>query len=204
MDWHQPTPTLILLDCQQGHFHTSGEQGNDITDTVRHIERSLTAARYCGWNVMHSQLRHAPSNRVRVHAPEDAPIEGLRPRACEAVSTRCELSAFSDPMFEQMLARSSDGPVFLVGFSLAFSILATTYDASARGCHLTLVEEAVGSAPLGQQSTASVRNFLFDLINQLCGTMRWCEVQDTWMKPGLSQSTPNWGIHDEHFRQQGL
>lgn len=204
MAWQQPTPTLILLDCQRSHFHTDGELTFDHTATIRYIERALTTARYCGWNVMHSQLRQAPTNRIRAHAPANAPIEQLRPRASEAVSTRSELSAFSDPMFEQMLARNSDGPVFLVGFSLAFSILATMYDASARGRHLSLVEEAAGSAPLGQQSADDVRDFIFDLINQLSGTVRWCEVQHAWMKPGPSNPTPKWGIHDEQNRQQGL
>jgi nicotinamidase-related amidase len=204
MDRYQPTPTLVLLDCQQVHFHTTGEHVVDHAETVRHIERALTTARYCGWNVVHSQLRQQSSPPVRERRSGATPIDGLRPRASEAVSTRSQLSAFSDPMFEPMLSRSEDGPVFLVGFSLAFSVLATMYEASARNQRLSLVEEAIGCTPLGHQSVADVRNFLFGLINQLTGTVRWSEVQHAWVKPAPSISTSKWGIHDEYFRQQNI
>jgi nicotinamidase-related amidase len=202
MDTLQNTPTLVLLDCQKIHFHEAGEHAVDHADTVRHIERVLTTARYCGWSVVHSQLRPQPGLSPGSRSTGSIPIDGLRPRASEAVFTRSQLSAFSDPMFEQTLTRGNQGPVFMVGFSLAFSVLATIYEASARHLHLTLVEEAIGCAPLGHQSPAAVRSFLFSLINQLAGTVGWSEVHQAWVKPGSFVSTSKWGIHHEHFRQQ--
>jgi nicotinamidase-related amidase len=73
-----------------------------------------------------------------------APIEGLRPRITEPVFMRNGLSAFSEPAFDAQIRQAGGDDVFLIGFSLADTYLATALSAVDAGLSLILVEDAVG------------------------------------------------------------
>jgi nicotinamidase-related amidase len=119
--------------------------------------RVLGFARDEGWRIVHSQLReddNVPWPRDLFHAP----IEGLRPLISEPVFVRQGLSAFGNPAFaaELRLARGTD--VFLIGFSLADTCLATALAGYDAGASLVLVEDAVGpgSTPHAAEAARTV------------------------------------------------
>src|SRR5581483_5663202 len=106
--------------------------------------RVLAFARSAGWRVLHSQLRRADGSlRPRDHFR--APIEGLRPLVSEPVYLRDGLSAFSNRDFAAALGEARAGRVYLVGFSLLDTGLATALAAVDHGLRLTLIEDAIGA-----------------------------------------------------------
>jgi nicotinamidase-related amidase len=107
--------------------------------------RVLAQARDEGWNIVHSQVRGdelAPRRRELF----EAPIEGLRPLISEPVFFRSGLSAFANPAFAAELRRARGDEVYLIGFSLADTCLATALACVDAGLSLTLLEDAVGAS----------------------------------------------------------
>lgn len=177
------TPTLILLDCQQEHLRSSPAAVDDPTDlVVARIRRLLVTARNTGWRVAHSQFRSHSATPSIGQAP-NAPIDCLKPLSREPVFVRSALSAYSDPAFERFVGARGTGPCLLVGFSAPFSLLATAFDAAARGDRLFVIPEAVGSSPVGARSASTVRDVAFDLIDRLTETVCWEDVFDRWVPP---------------------
>ncbi|MBV9994675.1 MAG: isochorismatase family protein [Caulobacteraceae bacterium] len=134
---------LICLDLQREYvipgrpFYTPA--GAEVAAACARV---LAHARTMGWRVVHSQLRRAGG--CFGPGPFGAPIEGLRPLISEPVFLRRGLSAFSNPDFALELHRARGEDVFLIGFSLADTCLATTLAALDQGLDLALVEDAVG------------------------------------------------------------
>ncbi|MGH6956110.1 MAG: isochorismatase family protein [Caulobacteraceae bacterium] len=106
--------------------------------------RVLDFAREEGWRVVHSQL-HPQSRTPDPRTLFAAPIEGLRPLISEPVFFRRGLSAFANPAFGAELAEARGDEVFLIGFSLGDTCLATALAAIDAGLSLTLLEDAVGA-----------------------------------------------------------
>lgn len=143
--WPAPSrPWLVCLDLQRDYVvpgrprYVAENAGIAAT-----CARVLGFARDEGWRIVHSQLLQdetAPWPRDLFHAP----IEGLRPLISEPVFFRQGLSAFGNPGFaaELKLARGKD--VFLIGFSLADTCLATALAGVDAGVSMILVEDAVG------------------------------------------------------------
>ena len=135
---------LICLDLQRqyvvpGHPHYRAE----ADEVVRRCARVLAMARGRGWRILHSQLRHEASGwRQRDYF--GSPIEGLRPLISEPVHLRDGLSAFCDRDFSAKLREAVGDEVYLVGFSLADTCLATVLSAVDHGHRLALIEDAVG------------------------------------------------------------
>lgn len=160
-------PSLILLDCQ--HDQAEGPEGGidaDNAAVIRRLETLLDRARERGWKICHSQL----IGETGLASP---PIDALRPWAKESVFKRRGLSAFADPYFHQVLARSAASPILLVGFSAPFSILATVFDAANRDQDLTVVPEACGSLPVAPRSVRETRHMAFDLIGRISPMIHW-------------------------------
>ena len=136
---------LICLDLQRDYVipgrprYAAANAG-----VVEACARVLGFARDEGWRVVHSQHRDdaAPAPPRGLF---DAPIEGLRPLISEPVFFRSGLSAFGNPAFAAELKRARDEDVFLIGFSLADTCLATALAAVDAGLTLTLIEDAVGA-----------------------------------------------------------
>jgi len=142
-----PARWLVCLDLQR-EYVVPGRPRYAPTHTgvVLACRQVLDAARAGGWRVVHSQMRDdslGPSTREMFGAP----IEGLRPRVTEPVFFRRELSAFANPAFAAELRGALGAEVFLIGFCLADTCLATALAAVDAGLELTLVEDAVGSGP---------------------------------------------------------
>jgi nicotinamidase-related amidase len=169
-------PTLILLDCQQDQVR-KGDIG--VGETIACIRRLLVTGRNSGWRILHSQFKPARAN-FAPRSDSCAPIDGLRPLSSEVVFVRSALSAYADPAFDRAVAQAEEGPCFLVGFSAQFSLLATLFDAVARGQRLTVVPQAVGGSSVGQAAESTARDVTFDLISRLTSTVGWDDVLEAW------------------------
>ena len=183
-------PTLILLDCQSERGATPDASQQAV---LERITRLLSAARHRGWSVMHSQFQ-APATLNPIRLLPAAPIPALKPLAREPVFLRSALSAYSDRDFEPLVQRQMAGPVFLVGFSAPFSVLATVFDSVARDQRLTVIPEAVGTAPLGAQTTSNVTDVALELIGRLTRTAPWDAVKRDWIRTEASIAKKQMGL----------
>jgi nicotinamidase-related amidase len=137
------TRWLVCLDLQRQYVVTGHPQYRaEAAEVVRRCARVLDLAREGGWRVVHSQLRHEAGGWRRDHF--GSPIEGLRPLISEPVYLRDGLSAFCDRDFSAKLREAVGDEVYLIGFSLADTCLATVLSAVDHGHRLALIEDAVG------------------------------------------------------------
>ncbi|HZZ87372.1 MAG TPA: isochorismatase family protein, partial [Caulobacteraceae bacterium] len=122
----------------------------------------LALAREEGWRVVHSQVR-SPGTTPWPRELFGAPIEGLRPLISEPVYFRRGLSAFTDPGFAAELRAARGAEIYLIGFSLVDTCLATVLAGVDEGLSLTLVEDAVGASealPAADVARAVLRPFV--------------------------------------------
>ncbi|MFI4933143.1 MAG: isochorismatase family protein [Caulobacterales bacterium] len=138
-------PWLVCLDLQR-EFVVPGrpQYAAASAEVARTCGRLLALARGADWRVLHSQLRREHGAFCR-NDHFGAPIEGLRPLISEPVYLRRGLSAFSNPDFAAELGEAHGEDVYLIGFSLADTCLATALAAVDHGHSLVLVEDAVGA-----------------------------------------------------------
>jgi nicotinamidase-related amidase len=154
--WPAPKrPWLVCLDLQRDYV-VPGRPRYAAENAVvaATCARVLGFARDDGWRIVHSQLRDddgAGWPRDLFHAP----IEGLRPLISEAVFFRQGLSAFGNPGFAAELRMARDKEVFLIGFSLADTCLATALAAVDAGLSLVLVEDAIGAGATPEAAAAA-------------------------------------------------
>jgi nicotinamidase-related amidase len=139
-----PRRWLVCLDLQRDYVVPGRPRytvGN--ADVAATCARVLGLARDQGWRIVHSQVREEESTSW----PRElfrAPIEGLRPLITEPVFFRRELSAFANAGFASELRAARGAEVYLIGFSLADTCLATALAGVDEGLSLTLVDDAIG------------------------------------------------------------
>ena len=160
---------LICLDLQRDYV-VPGRPRYSIanTEVAATCARVLGMAREDGWRVVHSQYRAetvAPWPRELFGAP----IEGLRPLVSEPVYFRRGLSAFANPGFTAELRGARGADVYLIGFSLSDTCLATAL-AGVEGLSLTLVEDAVGATE--ELAAADVARIILKPFVQLDSSRR--------------------------------
>jgi nicotinamidase-related amidase len=139
-----PTPWLVCLDLQRNFIvpgRSSFTAGNLAVVTA--CIRVLRMARSDGWRIVHSQRRRV-STAGWARELFAAPIEELRPLISEPVFLRHGLSAFADAGFAAELGKARGEEVFVMGFSLADTCLATALAGIDADLSITLVEDAVG------------------------------------------------------------
>jgi nicotinamidase-related amidase len=154
--WPAPErPWLVCIDLQRDYVVPGRPRYAAANADVAGIcAEVLGHARDEGWRVLHSQWREddtAPWPRDLFHAP----IEGLRPLISEPVFFRQGLSAFANPAFAAELALARGKEVFLIGFSLADTCLATALAAVDAGLSLVLVEDAIGAGATPESAEAA-------------------------------------------------
>lgn len=125
---------LVCLDLQRERLGGEGAAG-----AVTACRAVLEQARRRRWPVLHVHNRHAQFAGGR-------PIPGLEPLPSEAVFARQGPSAFTNKTFSQT-AQALGGPLVLVGFSLADTVMATAFAAADRDLAVDVVEDAVGGDP---------------------------------------------------------
>jgi nicotinamidase-related amidase len=161
---------LICLDLQRDYV-VPGRPRYSLanTEVAATCARVLHFARDEGWRVVHSQYRGettAPWPRELFGAP----IEGLRPLISEPVYFRKGLSAFANPGFAEEMRVARGAQVYLIGFSLADTCLATTLAGVDEGLSLTLVEDAVGASE--ELATADVARTILKPFVELASSRR--------------------------------
>ena len=140
-----PGSWLICLDLQRDHVVPGRPRyAAENAQVAAACVRVLGNARDAGWRIVHSQLRHDDAAGWP-RGLFSAPIEGLRPLITEPVFFRRGLSAFADPAFAAEMRAARGDEVFLVGFSLADTCLATVMAGVDEGLSLTLIEDAIGA-----------------------------------------------------------
>jgi nicotinamidase-related amidase len=161
---------LICLDLQRDHV-VPGRPRYSIanTEVAATCARVLGLAREDGWRVVHSQYR---DEAVTAWPRElfGAPIEGLRPLVTEPVYFRRGLSAFANPGFTAELRCARGDDVYLIGFSLSDTCLATALGGVDEGLSLTLVEDAVGASE--ELAAADVARTILKPFVQLASSRR--------------------------------
>jgi nicotinamidase-related amidase len=154
--WPAPQrPWLVCIDLQRDHV---------VPGRPRYVARNADVAAMCaevlgfardeGWRIVHSQWREedtTPWPRELFQAP----IEGLRPLISEPVFFRQGLSAFANPAFASELRQARGKEVYLIGFSLADTCLATALAGVDAGLSLILVEDAVGAGSTPEAAAAA-------------------------------------------------
>jgi nicotinamidase-related amidase len=139
-------PWLICLDLQRDYVVPGRPRyAAANTDVAAACARVLDLARDEGWRIVHSQLRYE-ATALWPGELFGAPIEGLRPLISEPVYFRRGLSAFASQGFAAELRAARDADVYLIGFSLTDTCLATVLAGVDQGLSLTLVEDAVGAS----------------------------------------------------------
>ncbi|HEY3799749.1 MAG TPA: cysteine hydrolase [Caulobacteraceae bacterium] len=136
---------LICLDLQRDYVVPGRPKFDPGADAVAQAcDRMLRHARDDGWRIVHA---HQQTGAVGDSSRFGAPIDGLRPLVREPIFMRAGLSAFSNPDFSEELGAARGAEVYLIGFSLSGSCLATALAAVDAGLNVSLVEDAVGAGP---------------------------------------------------------
>ena len=140
----RPSPWLICLDLQREYVVPGRPSYAPASaEVVKGCVGVLSHARAAGWRVVHSQLRRQGDTGFG-GGLFGAPIEGLRPLISEPVFLRHGLSAFSNPSFAAELRDARGEDVYLIGFSLVDTCMATALAAIDQDLSVILVEDAVG------------------------------------------------------------
>ena len=143
---------LICLDLQRDYVVPGRPRYAPANaGVVEACRRVLAHARQAGWRVVHSQVRHETTPTLMFGAP----IEGLQPLVTESVFFRSGLSAFANPAFATRLSEAR-GEVYLIGFSLPDTCLATALGARDQGLSLTLIEDAIGAGAAASTAEAAL------------------------------------------------
>ena len=135
-------PWLVCLELQREHvvpgYAGAAAQNAGVATTCARV---LDFARRDGWRIVHSQRQLGGCDRPERLA---APIEGLRPLITEPVFFHRGMSAFANPAFAAEMRAARGEEVYLIGFSLPDSCLATALAGFDAGLSVALVDDAVG------------------------------------------------------------
>ena len=132
---------LVCLDLQLGSLPADHAPDRCIVN----CRRVLAHAREAGWRVVHVHSRKADAGEAR-------PIPGLEPLLSEPVVYRSMGSAFSSSAFRRIVAGMANGDLVIIGYSLSASCLATALIAHDNDLAATLVEDAVCSNSLNEET----------------------------------------------------
>lgn len=129
-----PPVGVVCLDLQRARLESGGNER-----MLGACRRVLEEARRRRWPVLHVHRRE--------FSPEGGrPIQGLEPLPTEPIFIRPGPSAFSHRAFAQA-ALALGGPLALIGFSMADSVLATAFAAADRDVSIDVIGDAVALGP---------------------------------------------------------
>ncbi|MBS0410675.1 MAG: isochorismatase family protein [Proteobacteria bacterium] len=150
-------PRLVCLDLQREYVVPGrplyADGAGRVAETCATV---LQHARLAGWRVVHVQRRHADGLFER-SGYFGAPIEGLRPLITEPVFARSGLSAFCNPDFAVEMREAWGEDVYLMGFSLDRTCIATVFAAADAGLSVSVLCDATGVAGDLDADTAQSR-----------------------------------------------
>ncbi|WP_375283979.1 cysteine hydrolase family protein [Marinicauda pacifica] len=158
-------PILLCMDLQQ-EFVVPGRpwadpEGEEIAEICVTV---LRAAREAGWTIIHSQL-HRGGPMLDGQGLHQS-ILGCEPKPGEVLLRRAGISAYAHPELDSIMQGATSG-VVMIGFSAPMSLTTTLYDAEDRGQPLKLLEEACGSAEVGDWSAEHTRGLCIATARKL-------------------------------------
>jgi len=149
-------PVLVCLDLQMEFVAPGRPWADPDGEAVGAICADVIArARAAGWSLVHAQLHQGAP--LIAGAGMTQPISGCEPRPGEVLLRRAGVSAYAHPDLDGILEGSLDAKGYLIGFSAGTSLNATLFDAQDRGHDLTLLEDAVGAADIGEWASEENR-----------------------------------------------
>ncbi|MEQ8434965.1 MAG: isochorismatase family protein [Oceanicaulis sp.] len=159
-------PVLLCLDLQM-EFAAPGRpwadpDGEEIGALCADI---IAAARANAWTLVHAQLHQGGPLMAGMGMTQ--PIPGCEPRTGEVLLRRAGVSAYAHPDLDGILEGSLGSQAYLIGFSAGTSLSATLFDAQDRGHSLTLIEEAVGAADVGEWASEENRALCIDSARRM-------------------------------------
>ncbi|TGY87771.1 isochorismatase family protein [Marinicauda algicola] len=171
-------PVLLCVDLQQ-EFVVPGRpwadpDGEDIAEVCIAV---LGAARQAGWQLVHSQLHRGGPMLAGEGLHQSIP--GCEPKPGEVLLRRAGISAYAHPDLDSIMESASAG-VVMIGFSAPMSLTTTLYDAEERGHPLRLLEEACGSADVGDWSAEHTRGLCIDTARRLGRATTRSEYRDVF------------------------
>lgn len=133
---------LVCLDLQQASLGRAGRAEAD--PYLVNCRRLLAHGRHAGWRIVHVHTKQALAAAAR-------PIAGLEPLPSEPVVYRSGLSPFSSGAFRRLVANEALELV-IVGYAAPASCLATALIANDDDLMVTLVSDAVPTAPMDPET----------------------------------------------------
>lgn len=170
------TPVLLCLDLQQ-EFVAPGRPWSDPDgeDVALICAQVIEAARTAGWSLVHVQL-HQGAPMIAGHGLTQ-PIPGCEPRPGEVLLRRAGVSAYAHPDLDGILEGGDAASAFVIGFSAPMSMTATLFDAADRIHTLSLIEEAVGAADVGEWGAEHTRALCIDTARKMHRAVRLADVK---------------------------
>ncbi|HWA64004.1 MAG TPA: isochorismatase family protein [Caulobacteraceae bacterium] len=165
--FERPRPRLVCVDLQREYVVPGrplfAAGAGEIAETC---VRVLAHARAADWRVVHVR-RRLSDGLFDVSGHFGAPIEGLRPLIREPVFAHSTLSAFGNRDFDFEMREALGEEVFLMGFSLSGSLLATALGAIDAGLSPTVIADAAGAAPAPGIDHETARDAAMTLLGSL-------------------------------------
>ncbi|MCC5996607.1 MAG: isochorismatase family protein [Oceanicaulis sp.] len=164
-------PVLLCLDLQQEFIAPGRPWADPDGDGVAQMcTRIISGAREAGWLLVHAHL-YQGAPMIAGHGLTQ-PIPGCEPRPGEVLLRRAGVSAYAHPDLDGILDGGGSGRAYLIGFSAPMSLTATLFDAADRGHPLTLIEEAVGAADVGEWGAEHTRALCTDTARKMDRAVR--------------------------------
>lgn len=152
---------LLLIDCRQ-EVAVSGLpcSAPHAPSALQNITRLLTHARASAWPVFHALRARSTRQEYR------GPIQGLEPLSSEPVLRCASLSVFSVQAFRNVVEQEGPAELLIAGFGLGDMGLATLVAAYEAGASVTLVEDAVAAAPIGDRTATEIERVTLALATR--------------------------------------
>lgn len=152
---------LLLIDCRQEVAVAGLPCSAPHAPSARqNIIRLLDHARASAWPVFHAWRARSARQEFR------GPIQGLEPLSSEPVLRCASLSVFSVRPFRNVVEQEAPAELLVAGFGLGDMMLATLAAAHEAGVTVTLVEDAVAAAPIGDRSAAEIERVTLALATR--------------------------------------
>ncbi|HYF51139.1 MAG TPA: isochorismatase family protein [Planctomycetota bacterium] len=168
MHLHGDTAWLLCLDVRTDYLTPEHPLfAPAAVEALPALHTLLGHARSTGWRVMHSV-----DARRRA-----ATVKGLEPRPDEAVFKRMGVSAFTSAPLRARAEADRPLAIFLAGFGLATSGLATLIVGAELGLSMILVEDAFAAAAVGDRTADEIARVVM-AIAPAFGTLTTADVLD--------------------------
>jgi len=159
-------PVLLCLDLQMEFVQPERPWSDPEGPRVAAVCASILAeARAANWSIVHAQLH--PGGPIMAGHGLHQPAQGCEPRPGEVLLRRAGVSAYAHPDLTGIMECAMGAPAYMIGFSAPTSMTATLFDAEERGHALALVEEAIGSAEVGDWTADEARALCMDTADRV-------------------------------------